>query len=133
MQQATWLVHDLLERMRVNRAGAYAGNYNGTLDGATACGTAPTCAVATACTSAETANIDLFQVRCGTGTGTGTVPVGGLSNDLVSASLEVACVGGGCRTGINIKVFWEDRNAPSAAGVSDDTNTDPKINLNVVL
>jgi type IV pilus assembly protein PilV len=128
MQQATWLVHDLLERMRVNRAGAYAGNYNGTLDGATACGTtAPPCAVTTACTKAETANIDLFQVRCGTGT------VGGVRNDLVGASLTVTCVGGNCRTGVNIQFFWEDRNAPSASGVSDDTNTDPKINLNAVL
>ena len=124
MQQATWLVHDLLERMRVNRAGAYAGNYNGTLDGATACGTAPTCAVATACTKAETANIDLFQVRCGTGT------VGGLRNDLMGASLTVTCVGGVCRNGVNINVVWSERNASSKVGNNTEQSN---INLNAVL
>lgn len=124
MQQATWLVHDLLERMRVNRAGAYAGNYNGTLDGATACGAAPTCAVATACTKAETANIDLFQVRCGTGT------VGGLRNDLMGASLTVTCVGGVCRNGVNINVVWSERNASSKVGNNTEQSN---INLNAVL
>ena len=124
MQQATWLVHDLLERMRVNRAGAYAGNYNGRLDGATACGTAPTCAVATACTSAETANIDLFQVRCGTGT------VGGVRNDLMGASLTVTCVGGVCRNGVNINVVWSERNSSSKVGNNTEQSN---INLNAVL
>ncbi|MDX9990220.1 type IV pilus modification protein PilV [Thiothrix unzii] len=124
MQQATWLVHDLLERMRVNRAGAYAGNYNGTLDGATACGGAPTCAVATACTKAETANIDLFQVRCGTGT------VGGLRNDLMGASLTVTCVGGVCRNGVNINVVWSERNSSSKVGNNTEQSN---INLNAVL
>lgn len=124
MQQATWLVHDLLERMRVNRAGAYAGNYNGTLDGATACGAAPTCAVVTACTKAETANIDLFQVRCGTGT------VGGLRNDLMGASLTVTCVGGVCRNGVNINVVWSERNASSKVGNNTEQSN---INLNAVL
>ena len=124
MQQATWLVHDLLERMRVNRAGAYAGNYTGTLDGATACGAAPTCAVATACTKAETANIDLFQVRCGTGT------VGGLRNDLMGASLTVTCVGGVCRNGVNINVVWSERNASSKVGNNTEQSN---INLNAVL
>lgn len=124
MQQATWLVHDLLERMRVNRAGAYAGNYNGTLDGATACGATPTCVVATACTKAETANIDLFQVRCGTGT------VGGLRNDLMGASLTVTCVGGVCRNGVNINVVWSERNASSKVGNNTEQSN---INLNAVL
>ncbi len=124
MQQATWLVHDLLERMRVNRAGAYAGNYNGTLDGATACGAAPTCVVATACTKAETANIDLFQVRCGTGT------VGGLRNDLMGASLTVTCVGGVCRNGVNINVVWSERNSSSKVGNNTEQSN---INLNAVL
>lgn len=124
MQQATWLVHDLLERMRVNRTAAYAGNYNGTLDGATACGAAPTCAVATACTGAETANIDLFQIRCGTGT------VGGVRNDLMDASLTVACVAGGCRAGVNINIVWSDRNASTKTG----NNTEQaNITLNAVL
>ncbi|QTR49336.1 type IV pilus modification protein PilV [Candidatus Thiothrix anitrata] len=124
MQQATWLVHDLLERMRVNRAGAYAGNYNGTLDGTAACGTAPTCAVVAACTNVEVANIDLFQMRCGTG------GVGGLRNDLMGASLTVACLAGGCRSGVNINVIWNERNTSKTVG----NNTEQfNINLNAVL
>lgn len=124
MQQATWLVHDLLERMRINRVGVYAGNYSGTLEGSQVCGTRPACAVANGCTSAETAAIDLFQVRCGTGT------VGGIHNDLTDASLTVTCMAGGCRHGVTINLVWVERNASSQAG----SNTEKfNIHLNAVL
>ena len=114
MQQATWLVHDLLERMRVNRA----GNYNSTLYGTAACDTAPT--PCTACTPAETVERDLYHARCGTGT------VGGLHNDLTNAELKVTCASGSCL----IELKWQDRNASSKVGGNTENAA---INLNVIL
>jgi type IV pilus assembly protein PilV len=111
MQQATWMVHDLLERMRTNKTGAYAGNYNSPVPPAPpfTCGATPTCAIATACTPVETAAIDLNQVQCGTGGS------GGVQNELMGATLTVACVAAGCREGVNINLRWNERNATRAA------------------
>ncbi len=122
MQQATWFVHELLERMRANRVGAFAGNYNNASNCANA---KPTCATATACTAAEVASIDLYEIRCG------SAGSGGIKNELMSGALTVSCVVAGCASGVDVVLSWQERNATQKGGSSDMENFN--ISLGVVL
>ncbi|MDD5393757.1 MAG: type IV pilus modification protein PilV [Thiothrix sp.] len=121
MQQATWMVQDLLERMRANKPGAAAGDYNVAIN---ACGSPPTCLSATACTSTEMAKVDLYQVKCGSGSN------GGFANELMNGVLTVACVAGGCTKGVNVSLRWDERNAAQKSGANIETFT---IQLNAIL
>ncbi len=124
VQQGTWIVQDLLERMRANRPGVVAGNY--TVSSYGACGTAPTCTNVANCTASETAAIDLYQVHCGTGGNSN-----GIRNQLVNGALTVGCSAVGCANGgVQIRLQWDERNASRNAG----TNTEPfNIQLNAIL
>lgn len=123
IQQATWLVNDLVERMRLNRTGALAGNYNGTYNDTTACGATPTCATATACTALEMASLDLHQVRCGSGT------ADGIRNNFVNSVLTVGCDAAGCNTRMTVTLVWDERNASRAGNDVEQFN----LGLDVVL
>lgn len=135
MQQATWIVHDLLEHMRANRVAALAGQYNV----ATPCtDTPPACASGT-CTAANMAKYDLFRVRCGTDVS--------ISNTLINGALTVACFDpppsgspvvdppADCNQGVTVSLQWDERNATRQAdfdGSTDGAETF-NINLNAIL
>lgn len=123
-QQATWLVHDLLERMRANRAGVVAGNYNINPPFG-ACGSAPVCANTADCQANETAAIDLYQVYCGSGGNSG-----GINNELSNGQLRVSCPSG-CSAGqVAIRLQWDERNASRNAGADVEQFN---IQLNAIL
>lgn len=125
VQQATWLVHDLLERMRANRPGVVAGKYN--TAPWTTCGAAPTCVNPASCTASETSGLDLYQVHCGAGAGNS----GGILNELSGGQLTVTCSAAGCNAGgVSIQLQWVERNASRNSGA----DTEPfNIQLNAII
>ncbi|OQX08188.1 MAG: type IV pilus modification protein PilV [Thiothrix lacustris] len=131
MQQATWLVHALLENMRANRPAALAGQYNV----ATPCNTPPPeCATGT-CSSEDMAKYDLFRLRCGTDVS--------ISTTLINGVLAVSCFDvdplnaplPDCKQGVTLNLQWDERNATQQTDF--DGNTDGvetfTINLNAIL
>lgn len=111
-QQASFMIHELFERMRGNRIAAIAGEYN-TLDGGTgidvdcSAAVAVDCGGSTACTTTELAAYDLHTVQCGqstAGSGSGT----GLP--IIDGSFQVACaVAGDCASGVVVTLNWVER------------------------
>lgn len=141
MQQATWIVHDLLEHMRSNRTAALAEKYNV----ATACtDTPPTCSTST-CSADDMATYDLFRIRCGADAS--------ISNTLINGVLTVACfdpppagspvvdLPPDCNQGVTVNLQWDERNATRQAdfdtGVTGKDGTDGiesfNINLHAIL
>ncbi|HRJ53299.1 MAG TPA: type IV pilus modification protein PilV [Candidatus Thiothrix moscowensis] len=140
MQQATWLVNDLLEHMRANRSAALAGDYAGATD----CLTAPdTLCTSGSCTPAQLAAYDLYRIRCGNPAGA-TSSETSVRNALLNGVLTVTCVdpdGAGalpadCNQGVTVNLQWNERNA-SRKGGDLDGSTDGleafSINLTAVL
>lgn len=108
-QQATFLVHELLERMRANKSGVIAGAYNDTAG--ISCDAAPArnC-VAVQCNNAEMAAFDLFAVMCG---GNGNRDAG-INNQLLNSQLTISCPSGACAAGVRLNLQWAERNDNSA-------------------
>ncbi|QQZ30107.1 type IV pilus modification protein PilV [Thiothrix subterranea] len=108
MQQATWIVHDLLERMRSNRAAALAENYNVTPT--TVCPATPPACGSGVCTPAELAAYDL----CGANTS--------ISNTLINGALTVTCFdpspagspAADPPADCNVSLQWNERDASQA-------------------
>lgn len=133
MQQATWIVHDLLEHMRSNRAAALAGNYNVTPT--TVCPATPSACGSGVCTPANLAAYDL----CGTNTS--------ISNTLINGALTVACFDpppagspsvdppADCNQGLSVSLQWDERNATRQADFDGGTDGVESftINLNAIL
>lgn len=128
MQQATWLVNDLMEQMRANRTGAVAGNYTAATD----CTAAPNpLCISSSCNAAQLAAYDLYRIRCGI-PGSATSSEVSVRNSLMNGALAVSCVdpdgSGGplapdCNQGIMVNLQWNERNA--ARNTTDfDGNTD---------
>lgn len=142
MQQATWMVHDLLERMRANRAevfrkaaddspaSGYLINTTSIAHCVTANEPAVDCATVT-CTGAELASYDIYRLMCGYGGSSG------IANTLMDGQLAITCTAGDCAAGgVNVNLQWNERNATQAAadldGVDDGLDAF-NINLNVSL
>ncbi|MFN3785267.1 MAG: type IV pilus modification protein PilV [Thiothrix sp.] len=120
MQQATWLVYDLLERMRANKTEVFrtsgssssqipASNYllTTTTVAATYCATPLTkdCSTASDCTNAEVATYDLHNILCGHGANTG------INNTLLGGQIQITCPSANnCRRGVRIHLQWDERN-----------------------
>jgi len=117
-QQATFLIHDLLERMRGNRAGVIAAAYNDTA--AISCGTLPAknCAGVVQCNSAEMAEFDLYTIMCGGANST----TSGVSNQLLDSQLTITCPTGSCDTGVRIDLQWAERNEKTGQDAATDLN-----------
>ncbi|MDQ5767335.1 type IV pilus modification protein PilV [Thiothrix subterranea] len=144
MQQATWIVHELLEKMRANRTEVFRMSSDSTpvpqsgyllanlTNAATYCANtslAKNCAVDTDCTNAQLATYDLHQTLCGYGSSTG------ISNVLIGGQLQVTCPTGNCSNGVTVTLQWDERNATRQAdfdGGTDGIETFT-INLNAVL
>lgn len=131
MQQATWMVHDLLEHMRANRAAALAGQYNVTTD----CSATPPACTSGTCTAANLAAYDLFRIRCGADVS--------ISNALINGVLTVGCFdadplnppAADCNQGLTINLQWDERNATRQADFDGGTDgvENFNINLNAIL
>ncbi|TXH60320.1 MAG: type IV pilus modification protein PilV [Thiothrix sp.] len=94
-QTATLVLYDLLERMRSNRSAVLAGDYVQT----TNCTASPPAACSTACSPAEQANHDLYQVLCQNN-----------SQSLPAGQLVITCpTGGDCGLGLRFLLTWEER------------------------
>lgn len=146
MQQATWIVHDLLEKMRANRAEVFRMDSDpkpvskyllaNLTSAATHCAdltTKPAKDCATAlCSNQELATYDLYQTLCGYGSNTG------INNTLIGGRLQIDCSTNpakDCRNGVIIVLQWDERNATRQAdfdGGTDGMETFT-INLNAVL
>lgn len=110
-QQASFMIHELFERMRSNRAAALAGEYN-TLSGggsiAVDCSAvvATDCGSIAACSTAELAAYDLHTVQCGQS-------IAGVSTGLpiIDASFAVQCSAApdGCASGVIVTLSWVER------------------------
>lgn len=130
MQQATWLVNDLLEQMRANRVAAANGDYN--VNGAPDCSVgAPDCSSGT-CSATNLAAYDLFRIRCGDGVS--------VRNSLINGVLTVTCADPAdvtsCNTGVTVGLQWDERNSSSKAADLDGNNDGLEsfnINLTAVL
>ncbi len=100
-QQATFVIYELLERMRSNRQAVLAGDYAQTLQ----CNQSPPAACTTTCSAAALATYDLYQVLCGNGaTGAGG------SGQLLDSQLEITCLTNGqCEDGLRLSLTWTER------------------------
>ncbi|UOG91759.1 MAG: type IV pilus modification protein PilV [Candidatus Thiothrix sulfatifontis] len=147
MQQATWIVHDLLEKMRANRAEVFRMSTASTpvpqsayllanlTSAATYCSNTPpkNCTVDADCTNAEMASYELHQTLCGYGSNTG------INNVLLGGQLQITCPTGDCHDGVTINLQWDERNATRQAdfaGTGSDTANGIEtftINLNAIL
>ncbi|MGB3916484.1 type IV pilus modification protein PilV [Thiothrix litoralis] len=145
MQQATWIVHDLLERMRANKAEVFHmttatppvpdSKYLLTtaVTAATHCSTALSkdCSTGTHCTGGEMATYDVYNVMCGDGASSG------INNVLMGGQLQVTCPTNDCRKGVTVNLQWDERNAASSQAGDFDGNTDGvesfNINLDAIL
>lgn len=128
MQQATWLVNDLLEQMRANRVAVTSGNYNVATD---CSATAPDCSSGS-CTPANLAAYDLFRIRCGNGVS--------VQSSLINGVLTVTCADPAdptsCNTGVTVNLQWDERNSSGKAADLDGNNDGLEsfnINLTAVL
>lgn len=108
MQQATQLAHELLERMRSNRAGVMAGKYNVDAVAETFCADplAVSCQNNT-CNSEQMALDDVHRVFCGYGSS------GGIKGVLLNGQLKVDCPdpSGDCAKGVRLSLQWNERNS----------------------
>ena len=129
MQQATWMVHDLLERMRANKTEVFVVNSSNVptstyllptsgstpVAASTYCSTtlAKDCSTVTDCTHAQVATFDLYRVMCGYGAGSGS---NGVLNTLMNGQMMVSCPTGDCHAGVRVRLQWDERNASNQAG-----------------
>jgi type IV pilus assembly protein PilV len=138
MQQATWLVHDLLERMRANKPEVLRMSTDSTPVPASAyllanltraadyCGTAPKdCAVDTDCSGADMATYDMYAVICGYGSGSG------VNNVLMGGQLQVTCPSGACVDGVQVNLQWDERNATRQTDFDGGTDGIETFNINL--
>jgi type IV pilus assembly protein PilV len=128
MQQATWLVNDLLERMRANKPEVFrvatSDNpvpYLISSTSADYCVTANVPAVncqTNQCNGKQMAADDIYRVMCGNSLTTGGVATvsGGVNNLLMNGQLTVNCPSGDCRSGVVVNLQWDERNASKNAG-----------------
>lgn len=144
VQQATWLVHDLLERMRANKPEVFrmttgsspvpASSYLlANLEAAAdhcASAVGKDCSVDVDCNASQMAVYDIYNVMCGDGAGSG------INNVLMGGQLQITCPSGDCRGGVQVNLQWNERNA-SNKGTDFDGGTDGietfNINLNAIL
>ncbi len=107
--KATILAYEMADRMRANRAGVVAGNYNAlaTAQAVNDCGTASDC------TPARMALLDHWQWSSTLGRelpgGSGVVCIDATPDDGTAAA--TACDGAG--TMLAVKVFWSERGTAS--------------------
>lgn len=144
MQQATWLVQGLLERMRANKAEVF--RMDATPAAASAYllpappNTAPVtavahcdeavekdCSVDTDCTGQQMAIYDIHNVMCGDGAGSG------INNVLMGGQLQVTCPTNDCREGVAVNLQWNERNAASSKAADFDGGTDGIETFNINL
>lgn len=127
-QQATFLIHELLERMRGNEAGVIAGAYNDTAS--ISCGTAPDqdCAGTVQCDSTEMATFDLYAVMCGAESSNNI----GINNQLLNSQLTITCPTGVCDAGIRLNLQWAERNEKTGQDAAADLN-DFAITLDAII
>ncbi len=113
-QQAAFIVHELLERMRSNRQAALDGNYTAAVSCAS---TAPQdCSGSATCSPAQVAAYDLYTLQCGEGT---TAVRSGANEQLIDGQLNVECMAGDCNSGVRVTINW------SELLVSDDVEIAP--------
>lgn len=94
-QEATFILYDLLERMRSNRQSVLVGNYVRT----TSCQGAPPTACTANCSATQQASDEVYQTLCQGG-----------SNHLPAAQLVVTCpTSGDCALGLHFNLTWEVR------------------------
>ncbi len=120
MQQATWLVQDLLERMRANKTDLFHIDPvtnkpdSAYLVNAKASNYCPTANTA----SGTTVVIDMYQVMCGQSSGSGS----GIQNVLMNGQLTVTCPTNNCRNGVQIALQWNERKASQQGNDFDSAN-----------
>ncbi|MEZ5534377.1 MAG: type IV pilus modification protein PilV [Thiolinea sp.] len=100
-QQASFMIHELFERMRANREAVIDGDYN--TAGVSCSGTVPDCMGGTACSAAQIAVYDLYTVQCGENTASATNS--GAGTQLLDGNFTVNCVGTNCSVSFN----WTER------------------------
>lgn len=128
MQQATWMVYDLLERMRSNKQAAENDAYAVDSSSADYCGStnAPQDCGSAGCDGAEMAAYDVYQLMCGAGGGSG------INTVLMGGRLQVNCPTGACREGVQLNLQWDERNA-TRQGTDFDGGTDGVETFNISL
>ncbi|TXH70388.1 MAG: type IV pilus modification protein PilV [Thiothrix sp.] len=95
-QEATFVLYELLERMRSNRQATLDGSYTQT----TKCSNPPpgNC-TATTCSGTQQASLELYEVLCRSG-----------SNHLPAAQLVITCPkSANCGLGLHFHLTWEQR------------------------
>lgn len=122
-QQAAFIVHELLERMRSNRQAALDGNYNAVVSCAA---TAPMdCSANTVCLPSQLATYDLYTLQCGESAVAATRS--GVNDQLLDGELRVNCVATGCGDGVTVTIDWSElllsEDAANAPGSTSDTQS----------
>lgn len=94
-QEATFVLYDLLDRMRSNRQSVIAGNYIKT----TACSQTPPQVCTDSCSATQQATYDIYQILCRSG-----------SNRLPETQLVISCPNSGdCGRGLHFLLSWTER------------------------
>ena len=123
-QQAAFMVHELLERMRSNRQAALDGEYNVSDMSCTSvpqdCSSTDTSS--TTCSTTQIAAYDLYTVQCGDTSGTATRS--GINHQLIDGDLTVTCMDGDCNTGVTVTLDWLER---LTSDETDPDEADPDI------
>ena len=104
-QEATFVLYDLLDRMRSNRQSVIAGNYIKI----TACSQTPPQACTDSCSATQQAAYDVYQILCRSG-----------SNRLPDAQLVISCPNSSdCGRGLHFLLSWTER--MEQAGIQQTT------------
>lgn len=115
-QQASFMIHELFERMRSNRIAALAGEYN-TATSPTSGGVAvdcsatvsPDCGGSSLCSTTELAAYDLHTVQCGANAAGAASSGSGIQ--IINGDFQVACSTAptGCQAGVVVTFSWMER------------------------
>lgn len=116
-QQAAYIVHELMERMRSNRDAVLSGDYEVASLSCTSTPPSVDCGSAQACTAQEMAAYDLYTVKCGPNI---RVP----DEKLTRGQMAVSCISGDCSAGdINITLQWVERISQDGLQGDDGSGT----------
>ncbi len=145
MQQATWQIQELLEKMRANKTEVMRVDNTGNPASTYLLTTRPStyCLANPLTPSASIAQKDIYQVLCGANSTSSTSNGGGMINTLMNSQISITCPNGNsCRKGVQVALQWTERNASQratdfASGVNGEDNTDGEevfsIRLNAIL
>ena len=132
-QQASFIVHELLERMRSNRTAALVGNYSSGAAISCSASVPMDCSGSSTCSPSQVAAYDLYTLQCGSD-GV-NVMYSGTKGKLIDGQLSVSCPAG-CDNGVRVEMSWHEmmtseNTAVGTTGAASGASNTEVFNLSV--